>query len=91
MRKLLYFLPFHFTLFLILVICVQYYFRIWQFDFKVLAIIHLLFLGIILFINFRKSVTFLTFGYFFLLEFRLFLFRKTPIIPIITSVFLQTI
>jgi len=65
MRKLLYFLPFHFTLFLILGICVQYYFRIWQFDFKVLAIIHLLFLGIILFINFRKSVTFLTFGYFF--------------------------
>lgn len=65
MRKLLYFLPFHFFLFLILGICIQFYFRIWQFDFQTLAIIHLIFLLIFLFLNFRKSVTFLTFIYFF--------------------------
>ena len=65
MRKLLYFLPFHFFLFLILGICLQFYFRIWQFDFQTLAIIHLIFLLIFLFLNFRKSVTFLTFIYFF--------------------------
>lgn len=65
MRKLLYFLPFHFSLFLILGICIQFYFRIWQFDFQILATIHLLFLLIFLFLNFRKSVTFLAFAYFF--------------------------
>ena len=65
MRKLLYFLPFHFFIFLILGICIQFYFRIWQFDFQTLAIIHLIFLLIFLFLNFRKSVTFLTFIYFF--------------------------
>lgn len=65
MRKLLYFLPFHFSLFLILGICIQFYFRIWQFDFQILATIHLVFLLIFLFLNFRKSVTFLAFAYFF--------------------------
>lgn len=65
MRKLLYFLPFHFSLFLILGICIQFYFRIWQFEFQILATIHLLFLLIFLFLNFRKSVTFLAFAYFF--------------------------
>lgn len=66
MRKLLYFLPFHFTLCLILGICIQYFFKIWIFGFQNILVIHLLFLGMLFFLHHKKAVTFLCSLYFFL-------------------------
>lgn len=65
MRKLLRFLPFHFTVFLILGIYTQLFFEIWQFNFPVLLVFHGVFLLILVFLNQKQIRTFLVFSYFF--------------------------
>ncbi len=65
MRKLLRFLPFHFSVFLIVGIYTQLFFRVWHFNFNILLVCHVLFLLILGFFNHQKTRTFLAFGYFF--------------------------
>lgn len=65
MKRLLYYLPAHFCVGLLLGICVQYYFKIWQLGFTLLAI--LLFLLLLFFaVSTQKIIrTFLAFFLFF--------------------------
>lgn len=65
MRKLLLYLPFQLSVFLILGICAQFFFKIWQLSFSFLFIFHAFFLLILIFINHKKIRTFSTFLYFF--------------------------